>query len=141
VLLGVPISLAAGATAGILNTVDFSGTIGLGSIIVALVVTIVAGLANLRNRLYRDQVEGWRGNYLQEKEHAALLDQRLEDSHELIGKLRAEIAECRIVIEKFEQLPNLERLIRLMSDIQERQEKRAQDRHVEVMAAIAATTR
>jgi hypothetical protein len=124
--------VTAGASAALINSIDFSGTVGLGSILVG----ILAGGANLRSRYLKDQIDGWRGNYQQSEEHGRQLEQRLKESHELNGQLRTELAEAKVVIERFQQLPNLERLVKLMSDLQERQEQRAQERHSELLTAI-----
>jgi hypothetical protein len=128
----------AGASAALLNSLDFSGTIGLGSILVGLLVTILAGGVNFRNRFLRDQIEGWKGNYEQSEAHVEQLTEQLTESHRINEQLRSELADARVVIERLQQLPNLERLVQLMSDIQERQEKRADGRHTELLAAIAA---
>jgi biopolymer transport protein ExbB/TolQ len=128
----------AGLSAALVSSVDFNGTVGAGSVLVGMLVAVAAGITNLRTRLYRDQINGWHGNYLQEKEHAGQLEKRLEEAVEFTGQLRDELAEAKVVIQRLEQLPNLERLVKLMSDIQERQETHAQTRHLEVLGAIAA---
>lgn len=134
---------ASGIAAGLISSVDFSGTIGLGSILVGLLVTILAGSVNLRSGLLKQQIIGWKGNFEQEKIRADQLDKRLQDALKLIEQQRAEIAELhaelaeeRLVRQRLEQLPNLERVIQLISDMQERAEKRSVDRHRELMAAV-----
>jgi gas vesicle protein len=104
-----------------------------------VLVTILAGGVNLRSRLLKDQIDGWKGNYEQAKEHAAMLEDRLDQSQRLATELAQELSDAKVVIQRLEQLPNLERLVRLMSETQEKQREFLLELHREGMAAHKKT--
>lgn len=128
-------SLVAATTAGfagLSGAVSFTSSIGLGSVLVAMLITILAGAANLRSRLLKDQIDGWKGNYEQTREHCARLEEEL-------AEVKADLAAAKLVIQRLEQLPNLERLVRLMVETQEKQQAFVLQLHQENIAAHEAT--
>jgi hypothetical protein len=123
---------AVASLSAVTGSIGFSGSIGLGSILVAMFVTILAGSVSLRSRLLKDQIDGWKGNYEQAKERISQLEADM-------AHLTAELNAAKIVIQRLEQLPNLERVVRLMSDTQQKQQEFVMELHREGMAAHATT--
>lgn len=106
----------------------FTSTITLGSMILGLVVA-VAGLAAFFYgvrwksawQVASAQAEELRRALDDERQRAERLEDRLADA---LGQL----ADAKEAIERLSALPNLERVVKLMSDTAERAERRAQQR-------------
>lgn len=95
--------------AAVLAQATFSNTVNLGAIMLAGLIIIIAGFFTLRDRLAKNQIEGWKGNFESMKARA--------DGYEV--ELKAMISlntDLKLVVQRLEALPNLERVVKLMAD-------------------------
>lgn len=135
-------ALPPAAAVGALLAVDFNSTIGLGSIVVGVIV----GIATLVGVIYGAQ---YKASYEAERSLAAVRGEELElerERHEQASRERKELQELAArqaeTIVRLEALPNLERVVSMMSDTFTRIDERASQRlehGLATVAAIAAT--
>lgn len=111
-----------------LVALEVTPVITTGSIIVGLITAAAALIAVAYGARYKVGYEA-------ASAAANELRKSLDDAHDVIKRLEARLAEQatmiadqRSALERLEQLPNLERVIKLMTDTADRQEQRAQDR-------------
>lgn len=98
-----------------------------------VLLVVLGGLAIWRtasNSAWRQAAEGWKAR-TEEREA------ELRDRDALERELRETIAEQALVIQRLEQLPNLERVVDLMAKTFERIDRRLEQRTAEALEVIA----
>jgi len=123
--LGQAITLFAGM--GVFTAVDFSGSITLGSILIAAVIAAMAAFYTLRSRIatvWRDEAEGERAvrkrlerELADEKASRALFDR---EQQELRHELKDEIASCKAQLKVMEAKTDLTAALEAIRAINER---------------------
>jgi hypothetical protein len=101
--------------------VTFEETISLGTLLVMTLVAVAGAMGVIYGGRYRVAYEA-------ASAAAQELRQALHDANDRLGEALRELAEARRVIERYEALPNLERIVTMMSDTAERSEARAEQR-------------
>lgn len=147
-MYGFLIPLALLELGGFLAAAQFSNTITTGSIIVGVLVSLAALIAIAWGSKFRVSYQAAAARAEQQAAHIdellqreERLETRLAERDAKLDERDAMITELRTVIERLEALPNLERVIRLMSDTAERQDRNASERLRGALEEVRATMR